>query len=233
MSSQGFSGFPAGRQLLTRLPDQIFVELLPQIDSLPELKVTLYVYWLLAHKSGALRYVSQEELATDTTLMRGLRLPGLQPSQVLQDGLERAVARGALLLVRSEEQGDFYFPNSERGRQAVAELDAGRRSIPGSTAPVRVTAPRPNIYMLYEQSIGPVPPLLAEELAEAERSYPPTWLEDAFREAVHLNKRSWRYVCRILERWATEGKDDGAVGRDHGKDAGRDIPGEYADYFEY
>ena len=56
--------------------------------------------------------------------------------------------------------------------------------------------------------------MVAEELREAERTYPPNWIEDAFREAVELNKRNWRYIRRILERWAAEGKDDGVDWRD-------------------
>ena len=72
---------------------------------------------------------------------------------------------------------------------------------------MRLQAQRPNIFVLYEQNIGPLTPLLAEELMEAEDTYPAAWIEDAFREAVELNKRSWRYIQRILERWAAEGKD--------------------------
>ena len=32
----------------------------------------------------------------------------------------------------------------------------------------------------------------ADELREAENLYPASWIEDAFREAVEQNKRSWR-----------------------------------------
>jgi DnaD/phage-associated family protein len=211
----------------------MFTELIPQIDNLAELKVTLHAYWLLAHKTGRRRYVGRAELAEDATLSSGLKLPGSLPSEALQEGLERAVARGTLLRVCMHDQNDYYFLNSERGREAVAELKAGRWTINGPSPPTRVTVPRPNIFALYEQNIGPIPPLLAEELSEAGQAYPSTWIEDAFREAVHLNKRSWRYVYRILERWAAEGKDDGTVGRDHPEDTRRDIPGKYADYFEF
>ena len=65
---------------------------------------------------------------------------------------------------------------------------------------------RQTIYELYEQNIGLLTPLLAEELSEAVESYPPAWIEDAFREAVAQNKRSWRYVLRILESWSSRGR---------------------------
>jgi DNA replication protein len=86
--------------------------------------------------------------------------------------------------------------------------------------------------VLYEQNIGPLTPLLAEELMDAERTYPASWLEDAFREAVELNKRSWRYVQRILERWAAEGKEHETSRRRDEQDWRRFLEGDHADYVE-
>ena len=53
--------------------------------------------------------------------------------------------------------------------------------------------------------------MIADELRDAEKNYPEQWIADAFREAVTMNKRSWRYVVRILERWRAQGKDGGQV----------------------
>jgi DNA replication protein len=71
----------------------------------------------------------------------------------------------------------------------------------------RLRSSRPDIYTLYEQNIGPLTPILSEKLREAERLYPAAWVEDAFTEAVNYNRRSWAYVARILENWATHGRD--------------------------
>jgi len=57
-------------------------------------------------------------------------------------------------------------------------------------------------------------------LKEAEKLYPAPWIEEAFREAVSLNKRNWRYIARILERWSLEGKGSGESGRDSKKERG-------------
>jgi DNA replication protein len=46
-------------------------------------------------------------------------------------------------------------------------------------------------------------------LRDAEQRYPQGWIRDAINEAVALNKRSWRYIARILENWSTEGRSDG------------------------
>ena len=71
--------------------------------------------------------------------------------------------------------------------------------------------------MLYEQNIGMLTPMIADELRDAERHYPAEWIADAFREAVELNKRSWRYVVRILERWRVEGRKDSGRERRQGQ----------------
>ncbi|MGD2041210.1 MAG: DnaD domain protein [Anaerolineae bacterium] len=233
---KGFAGFPADATANTRVPDLFFTELLPSIDHLGELKVTLHVFWLLTQKAGARRYVSGEELAADRRLTAGLATPGMPAADALLDALERAVARRSLLRVTTgegDEQRDWYFVNSEKGRQAVDDLLAGRWRPVETDQPVQLEAQRPNIFVLYEQNIGALTPLLAEELMEAEDTYPAAWIEDAMREAVELNKRSWRYVLRILERWAAEGRTDETARRSDERDRRRFIEGEYADYIEH
>ncbi len=233
---KGFLGFPAGKQSFTPVPDLFFSELLLEIDHLAELKVTLYILFLLTQQRGQRPCVSGEELARDQRLLAGLASSATSAEEALSDALERAVARRALLRVTAEKDGgerDWYFVNSEKGRQAVDDLLAGKWVPAGLGKPVRVQAQRPNIFVLYEQHIGPLTPLLAEQLGEAEDTYPTAWIEDAFREAVELNKRSWRYIQRILERWAAEGRTDETSRRGDERDRRRYIEGEYADIIEH
>lgn len=61
------------------------------------------------------------------------------------------------------------------------------------------------IFQIYEREIGMLTPMIACELAEAEKEYPPNWLEPAFQEAVRANARNWRYVQAILKRWKVDG----------------------------
>lgn len=232
----GFTGFPAGKQPYTPVPNLFFSELLPDVDHLGELKVTLHVLWLLTQKKGDRPCVSGKELAADRRLLHGLALPGMAPLEALQDALERAVARRTLLRVTAGPQADrqdWFFVNSEKGRQAVEDLLAGRWTPADMGQAVQLEVQRPNIFVIYEQNIGPLTPLLSEELMEAEDTYPASWIEDAFREAVELNKRSWRYVQRILERWAAEGRTDEKSRRGDEADPHRFIEGEYADYIEH
>lgn len=207
-----FSGFPAGKLSFTPLPDLFFSELLPQIDNLTELKITLHIFWLLHTKKSSLPYVTLSELLGDGTLLRGLQGLAPSPEEALRDGLERAVARGTLLqLVGIQDEEHFYFVNSAQGRRAVEQAQLGEIELAagGVRAEPAMTAERPNIFVLYEQNIGLLQPIIAEELQEAERTYPQEWIEEAFRIAVERNVRNWKYVRRILERWANEGKDEG------------------------
>ncbi len=71
---------------------------------------------------------------------------------------------------------------------------------------IQVQVERPNIFVLYEQNIGLLSPLIAEELKDAADQYPAEWIESAFREAVQQNKRKWSYIRAILRRWETEGR---------------------------
>ena len=221
-----FSGFAAGTQSAVPLPEQFFTSLLPEIEDQAELKVTLHLFWLLSQKRGTPRCASERELAADPVLRRSLRRKGdPRPSEErLRVGLELAVARGTLLRVRlrlDEELVSWYFFNTEPSRRAVAQLQAGEMAaerllrLEGPLADgtssaenemVVVELDRPNIFTLYEQNIGLLLPMIAEELKDAADRYPEEWVIEAFRQAVEQNKRNWSYIRAILRRWETEGK---------------------------
>jgi DNA replication protein len=52
-----FKGFPEGKVHLTPVPNPFFTELLPDIDQIGELKLTLYIFWRLDRMEGAFRYL--------------------------------------------------------------------------------------------------------------------------------------------------------------------------------
>lgn len=231
-----FPGFPAGKVAYTPLPNLFFTELLPIIDDLAELKVTLHVFWRLYHLQGYPRCVSHADLAADSTLLRSLRGLGRPAEEALADGLERAVARGTLIKVVAEGDGSaWYFANTPHGRKAIERLKRGEIRLPGVAKPIEasVEQERPNIFVLYEQHIGMLTPFIAEQLRDAEETYPAEWIEDAFRIAVEQNVRKWAYVRRILERWATEGRDDGTHRQVPEEDPERYLKGPYAEFIEH
>ena len=210
----GFSGFPS-RAKYTPIPNLFFSTLLPQIEDFAELRVTLHIFWAVYQKRGYPRFVTYYELLADPFLTGVLGKEG-EAGEVMRRALDEAVDRGTLLHLALERDGtidDLYFVNTEADRRAVSKIESGEIKLGELVRQESRPQARANIFELYEQNIGMLSPIVAEELREAEKTYPPVWIEDAFREAVDLNKRNWRYVSRILERWAAEGKDDGEPGR--------------------
>jgi len=231
---QGFAGFPEGKQRTTPLPNLFFSDLLPIIDNIAEIKVTLYAFWALGQREGAVRYLRLTDFMNDPILLKAMGGPTIQSAvDALGDGIERAVARGTFLKVNVEGadgQMELYFLNTEKGRAAVEGISRGEwRPSADDEQPITLLIERPNIFVLYEQNIGALTPIIAEELREAEKTYPPRWLEEAIKLAVTNNVRRWRYVQSILERWRTEGRKDALGPRDSQRSLQRQIPSEYDD----
>jgi len=217
----GFIGFPDTKLHPVKIPDLFFNELLPQIDDLAELKLTLHCFWLLNEQSGEYRYLRGEDLRNDRTLLASLNLDSelRTPQDALSEALSRAVARNTLLrmeidMTSDQPNGpkiteDWYFVNTVKGRQAIALIRQGRLRDVQSVLPdeARIRIQRPNVFVLYEQNVGTLTPIIAEKLRDMEKSYAPEWINDAFEIAISNNKRHLRYIESILKRWETDGRD--------------------------
>ena len=227
-----FKGFPA-RMDFTPIPNLFFSSLLPQIDDMAELKTTLSMMATLYRKRGYPRFVTYNELLGKTSLIDSLKGMDKPPDEVLRGALEMAAQRGTIIHVALDRDGvpeDIYFLNTESDRQIAIKVQNGELKLSGLKAkkPTYVeTEEQPDIFTLYEQNIGMLTPMIAEELREAEKLYPEVWIRDAIKEAVALNKRSIRYIVRILERWSAEGKFDGAYRRYSKTDPDKYIKGRY------
>ena len=219
--SGAFPGF-TGSTLYTPVPNPVFGPILEQIQEMAELKVTLRGLWLFHRKRGKLRAVTLDEFLADRSLLKGLQSEGKDASEEIRRGLRLAVMRGTFLTHQLEGTGTVFLLNTEAGQRSLTRLKSGESKTliedhdeqPGGGPALE----KPNIFALYEDSIGALSPLLAEELKEAEARYPESWLREAFGIAVAENKRSWRYVAGILRRWTAEGKEKrGDAGRGEGR----------------
>ena len=216
----GFAGFPQ-KVRFTPVPSPVFGPLLEQIDDVAELKCLLRLIWLLHQKRSYPRFVTHDELLADQVLARGLSRSGGDAASELEQALRKSVRRGTIAtgtVGAGARRQRLYTLNTPSERRALAEAA-------GTGKPIEVEEPgppaepieRPNIFALYEDNVGMLSPMIADELREAEETYPEIWIEDAFREAVENNKRSWRYIAAILDRWEREGKSDGGPGRNTAK----------------
>ncbi len=228
---KGFAGFPEGPVRMTPMPAPFFTDLLPQIDHLGELKVTLFALWMFSRQEGPFRFLALSELRENADLLAGLESSNQPGPQALSDGLERAVSRGTLVAVRTAQPEEiYYFLNSPRGKAAAEGLSRGEWK-PENVDSAARWVERPNLFTLYEQNIGMLTPMMAEILRDAEKEYPVGWIEEAMRIAVEHNARSWKYVAAVLERWKKEGR--GAKKTSAEEDRKRYVEGEYADFIEH
>jgi len=178
------------------LPNSFFTQTVPKIQDLAELRLVLYVYYLILRKQEHPYLVTYKELLSHESM-------ATMGEETLHQALNSAVEHGALSHSTLNINGvleDTYSLTEDRNQPSTI-----------------------NIFALYEQNIGIITPMIAEELKEAEKIYPLQWIEEAVKEAVTLNKRSWKYIARILERWASEGKDSG----EHRRDIKKDGPDKY------
>jgi DnaD/phage-associated family protein len=216
-----FTGFPA-KMKFTAIPNSFFSALLPQISDIAELKTTLHIFQIIYQKRGYPRFTTYKELLASKSLMSSLTGTS-PPDNILRHALETATSRGTILHLLLDRDGtpeDIYFLNTESDRQALAKIQNGELVLSGLKAKepayTHTEAP-PDIFTLYEQNIGMLTPLIADELRDIEKLYPETWIRDAVKEAVLHNKRNIKYIAKILERWSAEGKGDGTYQRDSKK----------------
>jgi DnaD/phage-associated family protein len=198
---QGFSGF-GNRGRLIKIPSRFFSELLPQIDHLGEMKVTLYMFWRLQVQEERF-YIWEREIRGDEVFVKGLAEHAAEVEAFITEGLERAVARGTLLTATTgpDDRGErLYLANTARGRKIAESIESGSwrpQDMPDMLIDLHIE--RPTVYTLYEQNIGPLTPLIAEQLRDLEETYSRSWVEDAIRKAVNYNARNIVYIAKVLE----------------------------------
>ena len=207
-----FAGFP-DRSSYVPVPAAVFSQLLGEVRDLAELQCLLRALFLLHRQRGHLRYLTAGALEGDVTLLRAFQRASQDPRSVVKEAVDACVDRGTLLRVPVESGGRpevVLLLNTPQNQRAVEQLRRGELELDGLTpaAPAEEPPPpRQDVFTLYEQNIGVITPLIAEELKDAEKTYRHDWIEDAMRQAAVQNKRSWSYVAAILRRWAQEGRD--------------------------
>ncbi|MGD8405937.1 MAG: DnaD domain protein [Anaerolineales bacterium] len=213
-----FKGF-TDSESFTQFPDAFFQKLLPEIEDAPELKVTLFFLWRVQLMEGPARALRLADFAEDAL--------GLDADEI-ESGLRAAVRSGSIL--RAENDADVvYFLNSPRGRAAAEAFANGELDESSVGTPVPVVE-RPNVFKLYEENFGPLTPMLADALKDAEETYSDDWVAEAMEVALKNNVRNWKYVEAILKRWREKGKYEGRDRQEAGKGSERYTKSEFEEY---
>jgi DNA replication protein len=208
-----FKGFPA-RMEFTPVPN-LFINQLAPVMGGAELKIALCLFKILYNKKGRPRFVSEADLLADPAVLESLQEKGEQPQETLVEILTGIVRQSILVPLEVAQEGKIhtlYFLNSPSDRADLAGVQSGQFRLAAFeiVKPLEAVTEKPtDIFSLYEDNIGLLTPMIAEELKDALATYPEAWIREAVKEAVTMNKRSWRYIARILERWTTEGKSNG------------------------
>jgi len=207
-----FHGFPEDNPRQIRIPEQFFSQVLFEIKDRHELTLTLYIFWRLDRMEGPIQYIRYSDLMEDSQLLKSLGSDDSLSREVLAKALRKAISRGTLLqAVIPQKNGEDHLIclNSPKGRAAIEAIKRGEWKMSDESQPVaeRYTE-HPNIFQLYEANIGPLTPMIADALRDAEKTYQANWIEDAFRIAVERNRRNWHYIEAILRRWQEGGRDD-------------------------
>lgn len=136
-------------------------------------------------------------------------LPGFSEEAGFDQALEELKQVGLMFCYPNPDIPEqiYLIPGTKQGKDLLLNLEERPQLLQElKKAFVLPQAARPTVYKLYEENIGPLTPYTAELLRDAAQTYSEEWLEEAIKEAVHYNARSWRYVQAILRNWKEKGR---------------------------
>lgn len=214
-----FLGFPTDRERLVPLPEAFFAQVLPVISHPLELRVLLHVFWRVWRTDRRPRCVSLSELLSDEELVKSLaRVTGMaSPKEAMLRGLEMCSVRGTLLVFSAQEnresQEQWVLVNTRYNRRWLRQVLKGQIQFPWhqeGASPAVIAQWQDTVFDIYEKNIGMLTPIVAEQLEQAVEEYSEEWVRQAISEAAGSNRRNWRFVRLLLERWKEEGRPGGA-----------------------
>jgi len=204
-NKQRFNGFPEGETDHIIIPPDYFVNYLPLVDDLDELKLNLIILWISSQSEKLLLLFSLENLTADPNIFNIFN----RDQSRIQNALEKSVKRESLLIIFEEKTNKtLYFLNTPFNKIIFEEIKAEKISLADFSSNELVSMNHPsNIFRLYEENLGILTPMITEILKEDESEFPAHWIREAIQIAVQHNARNWKYVHAILVSWKNEGKN--------------------------
>jgi DnaD/phage-associated family protein len=227
----GFKGFTDGKLTTVTFPAEFFSEILPAISDVGELKLILCALHQMTTQEGGVSYFFLDDLQGNEDTQKCFPDMAGETSTFNQT-LEKTCSDNVFLAGEYEDR-KIFFLNTPHSSAALRAMQKGtwspneKRSFASNN-----NANKPNVYSLYEKNIGPLTPILAETLEEAEKEYPAEWLEEAIKIAVKKNVRNWQYIEAILRSWKEKGRGEKDQRNDK-KDTRKYIEGDLADYIKH
>jgi DnaD/phage-associated family protein len=120
------------------------------------------------------------------------QLPG-PPEELQSNSRETPEAVEVAASASASDPASVTEPEEKREEEKTREVEPLPSPLP------------PNIFTVYEEEIGMLTPMIADALDDAEKTYPPGWVEDALHEAALNNARNWKYAEACLKSWRKKG----------------------------
>lgn len=202
---------------------------LPSIEDIAQLKVLLFAIWFAQRSGDESNPITSSDFFSYPELLTQLGKTAAEQQKNLFDAIQKNI-EGELFIGNSLaaiKQGHPFFLNTKRGQQ-TAEMN-GQITRSGSRGAVQEI--QKNVFQHYEENIGPLTPMIADAIKDAEQDYPLEWITEAIQIAVVNNVRKWRYIQAILRSWKEEGRN-GRDKRDAEEDYKRYTQGKYGKFIK-
>lgn len=118
-------------------------------------------------------------------------------------------------LEKSAQKQSGYEPVTTRNADIDTDIDTYSNNIngcEGEKQPENAVDGQPgnssdlgSVYKAYEENIGALTPMIADELEDLIQEHGATWVIEAIKIAAINGKRSLAYVRGILQRWKVDG----------------------------
>ena len=194
------AGFPKGVHF-TPVPSPLLGPMLEQIRDYNDLVCILRFLNLIHIRKGSPKWVEENLLVSDQVLQTVIG-----SKEKIQDSIDKCINNGLIrrAYLKTDREARILVLNTFDAKSNIDRII--NEDHDSKLDVIENNNPTENIFSLYENNIGTLNPLITEELKYAQQRYPDDWINEAFREAVKNNARSWRYIESILENWQVNGR---------------------------
>lgn len=206
-------GFPEP-MTYTPIPDSVLGKSLVEFTDGDLLRCFLRILWHLYRSKDKIKSVDVTTLNSDSVIRAILANRATPDLSRLSTALKEMHGFGLLMFARVGEdtKNPKILLHTQHNAKRIEASSWQSTDLIEPTQALANTSSESNVFELYEQNIGLITPLVADELKDMENQYPIAWVEEAIGLSVIYNRKSIRYISRILERWRNEGRDGGSRG---------------------
>ncbi|MFA6612417.1 MAG: hypothetical protein WCS64_02430, partial [Dehalococcoidales bacterium] len=119
--TKAVQGLPA-RMDYSAIPNYYLNLVMPWVNDLEELKLSLHIFRLISRKKGGFQYTSRGELLADPAIIESIAKKECSAEESLDRAISMAVTRGIIIALKAEDGSgsqEIYVLNTPANREAV------------------------------------------------------------------------------------------------------------------